>query len=242
MGGFDDLGCATACRDRQGTSESWRLSVVTGRCCLLLVIFYLGLIVGGWFTGQWFTGLAAFDVNSSNELEVNAMVMMAVGVYAAASAIPFVPGAEIGFALVLALGIRIVFLVYIAMVGALLLAFFVGRFVPARVTASAFDFLGLHKARDLVLKMAPLTAQDRLALLTDRAPARIIPFLLRHRYIALAVLINLPGNTLVGGGGGIALAAGMSGVYSTAAYMVTIVLAVAPLPILILFTGYHPGG
>ncbi len=201
--------------------------------CVLLGVLYLSLIAGGWLAGDWLTDFVVNDIT---------MLTMVTSIYVAASAIPFVPGADIGFALLLALGTRIVFLVYIAMVAALLLAFTVGRFVPARATAATFDLLGLHKARDLVLQMAPLEAHDRLALLTDRAPTRVIPFLLRHRYIALAVLINLPGNTLVGGGGGIALAAGMSGLYSILAYTVTVALAVAPIPVLILFTGYLPSG
>lgn len=200
---------------------------------LLFGVLYLSLIAGGWLAGNWLTDFVVNDIT---------MLMTVTVIYVAASALPFVPGAEIGFALILALGTRIVFLVYIAMVAALLLAFIVGRFVPARVTAATFDLLGLHKARDLVLQMAPLEAHDRLALLTDRAPTRVIPFLLRHRYIALVVLINLPGNTLVGGGGGIALAAGMSGLYSMLAYTVTVALAVAPIPVLILFTGYLPSG
>ena len=42
------------------------------------------------------------------------------------------------------------------------------------------------------------------------APRRLVPWLTRHRAITLIVLINLPGNTLLGGGGGIALVTGLS--------------------------------
>jgi hypothetical protein len=56
----------------------------------------------------------------------------------------------------------------------------------------------------------------------------------------LALAFNLPGNTLLGGGGGIALAAGMSGLYRPVAYLATVVLAVAPVPLLFLITGVRP--
>lgn len=203
---------------------------------------YLALLGGGFAAGHWLAEIVSIDVRPSNEPQVHLMVMAAAGVYLIASAIPFVPGAEIGFALLLTLGTPIVLLVYAAMVAALLLSFLVGRFVPPRVSAAAFGFLGLHKARDLVLDLARLDSRGRLELLSARAPHRVIPFLLRHRYIALAAALNLPGNTVFGGGGGIALAAGMSGLFHTLPYAITIALAVAPLPALILMSGYRPGG
>ena len=52
-------------------------------------------------------------------------------VYVVASATPFVPGAENGLALIVVFGSRIVLLVYICMVLALVLAYCIGRFVPA---------------------------------------------------------------------------------------------------------------
>ncbi|PJK28016.1 hypothetical protein [Minwuia thermotolerans] len=132
---------------------------------LLLVLFYLMLVAGGWLVGHWLTGFALIEVRPSNEPEIHRIVMLATGVYIAASAIPFVPGAEIGFALILALGDRIVFLVYIAMVTALLLAFLVGRFLPSKAIAGAFRFVGFERARNLVLRLEPLDSQARVAML-----------------------------------------------------------------------------
>jgi hypothetical protein len=57
--------------------------------------------------------------------------------------------------------------------------------------------------------------------------------LVRHRYLALAFALNLPGNSLIGGGGGIALSAGMSGLYPMPAYLASVAVAVAPVPLLI---------
>jgi hypothetical protein len=52
------------------------------------------------------------------------------------------------------------------------------------------------------------------------------------------VLINLPGNMLVGGGGGIALVAGMTRLFSWPAFLLTVAVAVAPVPLLIYFAQY----
>lgn len=203
----------------------------------LLLALYVALIAGGALLGHSLLDLVAIDVRPSNEAQVHAMIVTASAAYILASMIPFVPGAEIGLGLMMMLGSGICFLVYLSTVVALSLAYLIGRLVPARATASAFAFFGLSRARDLVLELEPLGAEQRLELLTARAPRRIIPVLLRHRYLALGVAFNLPGNTLLGGGGGIALAAGMSGLYPLSAYLVIVAIAVAPVPLIVLFGG-----
>ncbi len=206
----------------------------------LCLACYAALVLGGALAGRWSMDLVAFDVRPGNEPEVHAMVMTAAVVYILASAVPFVPGAEIGLGLIVILGSRIVLFVYVSMVLALTLAYLVGRLIPPQATAAAFAYLGLRRARELVLRAAPLDPGERVALLIERAPRRIVPFLLRHRYLTLGLAFNLPGNTLVGGGGGIALAAGMSGLYPLLPFLLTVALAVAPVPVLILVTGVVP--
>ena len=83
-------------------------------------------------------------------------------------------------------------------------------------------------------RLAPLGAEDRLRMLVETAPARVVPFLLRHRYLAVAVAFNVPGNALVGGGGGIALAAGLSGLFQAPRFVAMVCLAISPIPLLIL--------
>lgn len=205
-----------------------------------LIFFYTLLVLGGWFGGQWLTSISALDIRPSNEPQIHAMILSVTAIYILAAALPFVPGAEIGFALLIALGSSIVVLVYVSMVAALLLSFLIGSLVPARLIAYFFGWLGLHKAHDLVLQLLPLDTAARLDFLTSKAPRQWLPMLLRHRYLTLAVLINTPGNSLLGGGGGISLIAGMSGLFRLPAYALTIALAVSPLPLLILLTGYQP--
>ena len=204
---------------------------------LLLLAVYGCLVVGGLLLGQWLAEAAQLDIRPSNEPEVHALIMSSTIVYVLASALPFVPGAELGFALIIMLGSQIVPLVYSSMVLALTLSYCIGRLIPARAVAAGFGFCGLNRAQNLALRLEPLEAHARLELLIAHAPRRVIPFLLRHRYLALAVAFNLPGNTLLGGGGGIALAAGMSGIFPLWTYLATVMLAVAPVPLALLAFG-----
>jgi hypothetical protein len=154
------------------------------------------------------------------EATAHRLVAAASAVYVALMAVPFVPGAEIGIGLI-----------------ALVPPYLVGRLVPPRCCARAFGFLKLAKAKRLIERTAPLSAERRLAHLSDHVPTRFGPLLVRHKFLTLAVVLNLPGNILVGGGGGIALVAGMSGLFPLPAYLATIAIAVAPIPLLIGLTG-----
>jgi len=50
------------------------------------------------------------------------------------------------------------------------------------------------------------------------------------------LVLNLPGNSLVGGGGGIAFIAGLSGMFSYIGFILAIAIAVAPVPVFFYFT------
>lgn len=156
--------------------------------------------------------------------------------YVLLMAIPFMPAVEIGLSMLILFGTRIAFLVYVTTVVALLLSYFVGRLLPTEFIAKAFDLFGLARASELVQRIASLPTEERIALLARESPARLAPALLRHRFLALALLLNLPGNVLIGGGGGIALAAGMSWLFPFPAYLLTIVCAVAPVSLIVYLT------
>jgi hypothetical protein len=57
---------------------------------------------------------------------------------------------------------------------------------------------------------------------------------LKYRYFTLAIALNTPGNILLGDGGGIALLAGFSRLFSVPAFALTIMVAVSPVPLVIL--------
>ena len=146
-------------------------------------------------------------------------------------AVPFVPGIEIGIALLLLRGAEMAPFVYLATLGGLLTAYLAGRLVPLPALQRLFEDLRLARAAALVTEVAPLSPTGRLELLRRRLPARLAPALLRWRYPLLALLINLPGNAVLGGGGGLCLVAGLSGLFRPGATVLTLALAVLPLPV-----------
>lgn len=214
-----------------------RLLQVSGlQRTVLIITIYATLLFGGWFAGDWILQLIDVEFRQINEPMLNLAIIFTVAIYVLASALPFVPGAEIGFSLILLFGGRIAFVVYISMVAALIMAFLAGRFVPLTALAGAFKSLGLTQAYELTMHLAPLNSKQRLALLTENAPRRFVPHLLRHRYLALMLILNLPGNSIIGGGGGIGFIAGLSRLFSFPAYLAAVGLAAAPIPLFFFLT------
>jgi hypothetical protein len=191
--------------------------------------------------GQWAAELVVQrldpGLHGPGDWTLQGLVMAASGVYVALMALPFMPAAEVGLGMIALFGAKVCWLVYLCTVVALLPPYLAGRVIPPEACARAFGFVGLAKARRLMERIAPLSAERRLAHLLDHAPSRLGPLLVRHRFLSLALVLNLPGNMIVGGGGGIALVAGMSGLFPLPAYLATIAVAVAPIPLMIALSG-----
>lgn len=205
---------------------------------ILCVVAVYGLLVAaGQELSDWALARLEMDLRPGTQAAVHRMVMVATALYVLMLALPFMPGIEIGLGLMVMLGPSICLLVYLSTVVALVLAFAVGRLVPPAALVALFGRLGLARAGDMVARLAPLPLEERLAFLLARVPARPLAFLLRHRYVALAAVLNLPGNALVGGGGGIALAAGLSRLFPFPGFLLTVALAIAPLPLAYYLTG-----
>ncbi len=164
-------------------------------------------------------------------------IWLGLAVYALLLAVPFVPGIEISLALLAIFGPAIVVQVYIATVVAFLLAFLIGKSVPSRLISSFFLSIGFTRASELFERLRPLSRKQRLALLVENAPSGWLPFLLRYRYIALALAFNLPGNAVLGGGGGIAMLTGLSGMFSFPAFLFVACVSALPLPLAWLVLG-----
>ena len=95
----------------------------------------------------------------------------------------------------------------------------------------------MRRAAALVARAAPLSGEERLAMLLDGQPKRALGFGLRYRYIAMALAVNTPGNSIIGGGGGIMMMAGLSGIFSPLATFLTVAIAVSPVPLAVMFLG-----
>ncbi len=175
-----------------------------------------------------------FQVWPEHERLMITVLWFAIVVYVLWMALPFVPGIELGLALMVLLGTRGVFLVYLCTLLSLSLSFTIGRLIPLNSFARFLGWLHLYKARDLVLQLEPLKSEEKLDFLLRSAPSRVIPFLVKHRYLMIAIALNLPGNALIGGGGGIGLISGMSRLYPFPKYILLVSLAIMPLPLLLL--------
>lgn len=159
--------------------------------------------------------------------------------YALLIAVPFVPGIEIGMSLVLMRGAEVAPFVYIATVAGLMLAYFAGRRVPYRWLHRVFLDLRLTRACAMLDRAQPLAPAQRLALLRRSLPNWLGALAVDYRYLLLAGLINLPGSALIGGGGGICLLAGLTGLFRPRTTLITVALAVLPFPLV--FWLWGPG-
>jgi hypothetical protein len=178
--------------------------------------------------------LLAFQMYPSKLNIAVFIVFASAALYLVLMMIPFMPGMEVGLMLMAMLGVRGILLVYLCTVLALSLSFLVGRLIPPRYVCRALGWLRLERAQKLVKDIEPLGPEERLRFLARVAPSKIVPFLLRHRYLVLAALFNLPGNAIIGNGGGIALIAGMSRLFPFPKYLLMVCLAITPVPLLFL--------
>ena len=168
---------------------------------------------------------------------IHGIIIISLIVYTVFIAIPFVPSVEVGWGLMLLLGADLAPLVYLFTVVGLSASYIIGRRIPESRLQIFLEKLSLTRTSNLVGKLKTLDTEQRLALLLARAPARFIPTLVRHRYLAVAVALNIPGNTVIGGGGGISLVAGMSRLFGLCRFVLTLAVAVAPVPLLIVIFG-----
>ncbi|MEE4379123.1 MAG: hypothetical protein V2J55_16655 [Candidatus Competibacteraceae bacterium] len=197
----------------------------------------IALVVAANFLAHQLAETLNFQIRPHNEDAVHRAIMVSAVLYSVLLAIPFVPGAELGLALIAMLGPPIAFLVYVCTVAGLSLSFIAGRIFNLTGFIRLADECNFMRMSELLKSIEPLDQQARLALLANKASNRFLPFLLRHRYLALAVALNLPGNFLIGGGGGIALLAGVSRLYSVGGFLATVAVAVAPVPLAVLIFG-----
>jgi hypothetical protein len=197
----------------------------------------LAIVVTATWASHLLRDALDLEVMPENEQMVHRAIILGTVAYIGLLALPFVPGAEIGIAMLTAFGGSIAPLVYGATVISMMLAFLVGRLLPISFLARILMTLRLRRAADLVMRAAPLSREDRLTLLLEGAPPRLVGRALRHRYITLALAVNTPGNALIGGGGGIMLMAGMSGLFAPFQTFLAIVIAVSPVPLAVMLLG-----
>lgn len=198
---------------------------------LLFVLAVVSINIGG----TWLTHQIDFQLFPRHDSMIQFMILGATLLYVMLMAIPFMPGIEIGLALMILLGSKGALLVYLCTVLALSISFIIGRKAPPRLIIMLLNWLHLYRASTLVTELEPLNHQQRLELLYEKAPSKLVPLLLRHRYLAIVAILNLPGNALIGGGGGIGVIAGMSKIVPFYVFILLTTVAVAPVPLMFYF-------
>jgi len=208
-----------------------RLGVV--RTLARLGLFAL-LAVGLHFLFVW-----AEDWITRNEYgwAMPGLLLAVLMIYAVLIAIPFVPGVEIGLSVLAAGGAEIAPLVWLATACGLSLAFVVGCTVPLAWLRRVLTDLHMIRAAYLVARFEALPRKGRVAFVQSLLPLKYCGWIIKYRYINLAILINIPGNSVIGGGGGIAFLSGLSGTFRASLAVLTIALATAPVPLAIWLFG-----
>jgi hypothetical protein len=167
---------------------------------------------------------------------VDRAVLISVILYIGLMAMPFLPGVEIGLVLMAMLGHKGILVVYICTLVALGISYGIGRLIPPNALVAFLRWMHLARAAAMMKRFYSVEAEERLDFLAQRLPSRTLPALLRRRYLVLAVLLNLPGNALIGGGGGLAMIAGMSRLFPFPAYFLLISVAILPGPIVVMLS------
>lgn len=203
---------------------------------LVLLLIYGLLLAGGLVGGTWLQ--VELQGANGHQAMLRYAVWAGVFLYVVLLAIPFVPGIEVSLGLLAALGRDIAPLIYVATIVSLTISFLIGRLLPLKAIASVFRFIGMERVEKLVNQLEPLSSNQRLAFLLSAAPKRFTSKLIKYRYAAIVVLLNIPGNAIIGGGGGIALLAGTSGLFSVTPFIIAVAFAVMPLPLLAYTIGW----
>ncbi len=213
---------------------SWRESLP--RLALKLVVLITIVVLSHYgidYALTWAESLPA-----RTEARAERLILLFIFItYAILIAVPFVPGIEIAIALLVLRGPEFALPIYLATLGGLSLSYLAGRLVPIRVLRGFFLDLHLVKAAALIDRLAPLGPAQRVRELQRSLPRKHARVALRYRYVGLALLINLPGSGLIGGGGGICLMAGMSGMFTPRLTLPTIALAILPFPVFMWIAG-----
>ena len=197
----------------------------------------VALSIGGHSLLLWLAAVLDLSPDRVGAMMDGRLFVIVLALYILLLAIPFVPSTELGLFLLAVFGAKAALPVYGATVAALMLSFLIGRAVPAERLASALRAMGLRRAADLLAAGRPVLAGKTRS---DK-PQTLRSRVLRYRCIALGLLFNTPGNSLIGGGGGIALAVGASRLVSVPQFVATVLIAVAPVPVVVLVAARMAG-
>ena len=196
----------------------------------------IGFLLLLWVVGSWSSQFLHSQLWPLDTRQTQLFIGLLVLVYALCMILPFMPAIELGLVLLAMLNIQGVLMLYLVTVVALMTSYGIGRLIPVHVLKRFFEFLHFPKASELLCSAEVCDETEQIDRFIEHAPKRWIPFLLRHRYWVFAVAINTPGNMIIGGAGGIAMMSGLSRLFGFRQFALTLLIAVSPLPILIILS------
>lgn len=212
------------------TKPAW-LRAIAWVAMIGVIAFVLHSFLG-W--SQNFVG----EMNSiSATMTMTGLIVLSLVIYALLIATPFMPGIEVGIALLLLQGSAIAPFVYLATVGGLLTAYLIGHYVPLAWLRKVFCDLGLQRVCALLDTIDETPVTQRLAAHKAHLPRWMSRLTVEYRYVTLGLLLNIPGTFAIGGGGGIVMAAGLSRLFSIWSVIVTLMIATLPVPLTVWLVG-----
>ena len=136
---------------------------------LALGVLYALLFAAGLALSRYLSLEAEMLAAPGEPFGLNKMVLMVLVIYVLASALPFVPGAEIGFVMMVAFGAAAALPVYLCMVAALCLAFCAGRLMCCISTAmgEAEVDAAVDALEETLRELRPVLANERPALVAE---------------------------------------------------------------------------
>jgi len=152
-------------------------------------------------------------------------------IYMILLSLPFIPGVELGLVLMFLFGKQGIIFVYLCTVMGLTLSFAIGHWLPKQWMLSRLERFGVTSSD--IEDHNWMQNLLRRSTLGRRLQNRLGAHLVKYRYVLLGTLFNLPGNFILGGGGGIALVCGINRSFSWKGFLITVVIATAPIPALV---------
>ncbi|WP_169334432.1 hypothetical protein [Hahella ganghwensis] len=201
---------------------------------VLKLFLFVCIVTALNFSGQWLVEYLNYQVWPHNPFYMDRIIKILMVLFVVFMTLPFLPAIEIGLLLLAMVDVGGVITIYCLTLLSLSLAYIAGRNIPLAMLVKLLLFFHLVKAAAILNKMSEVERSQRLSELMAQLDSRRVQFWVKHHYLLIAVLLNLPGNSLIGGGGGIAMVCGMSGVLSYGRFLLTIALAALPVPVLVI--------
>lgn len=154
------------------------------------------------------------------------MLLVTGLLYALLLAIPFVPGLELGWAIIAMFGRPGIVVAWGASIAGLCLGFALASLLHGHPRLER-----IQQQRSVLLN----TADDRLSV-TMRVLRKCLGWHHRHPYLFVMVGLNIPGNWIIGGGGGIAWISGVTPEIRFPGFLLATSAATGILPLFLLAT------